>query len=80
MSNYHTNYDSNKKHWKVNKAGGKRASRTTKTQKEAEKIAKELCGNSGGGEVVIHRKDNNRIRDKDTVAPGNESSYKDTKF
>ena len=36
------------------KEGGERASATASTQKEAEKIAKEFSGNSGGGEVRIH--------------------------
>ncbi len=41
------------------------------TQKEAEKIAKQFSGNSGGGEVRIHGLDG-KIRDSDTVPPGND--------
>jgi hypothetical protein len=38
---------------------------------DAERRAKEIVGNEGGGEVVIHRP-NGQIRDSDTVAPGND--------
>lgn len=46
-----------------------RASATAKTQSKAEKIAKQLAGNSGGGEVRIHKPNGGPIRDSDTVAP-----------
>ncbi len=62
--------------WAVKKEGAGRISDKADTQREAEARAKELCGNNGGGEVVIHRP-NGIIRDKDTVAPGNESSVID---
>lgn len=52
------------------KEGGERASATASTQKEAERIAKGFAGNSGGGEVRIHRPHGGPIRDSDTVAPG----------
>ena len=55
--------------WDVKAAGAKRASAHEKTQSAAEKAAKKIVGNVGGGEVVIHGRDG-RIRDKDTVAPG----------
>jgi hypothetical protein len=41
------------------------------TQADAERRAKEIVGNDGGGEVVIHRP-TGEIRDSDTVAPGND--------
>ncbi len=41
------------------------------TQREAEIRAKELASNSGGGEVKIHGLDG-KIRDSDTVPPGND--------
>lgn len=59
--------------WAVRKPGSKRASSVHPTQAEAERRAKEVVGNSGGGEVVIHGRDG-RIRDSDTVAPGNDPS------
>lgn len=55
--------------WKVVAPGGQRASARANTQAEAEARAKQILGNSGGGEAVIHRRDG-RIRDSDTVPPG----------
>jgi hypothetical protein len=43
----------------------------TDTQAAGIDRAREIVGNSGGGEVVIHRPDG-RIRDSDTVFPGND--------
>lgn len=57
--------------WDVKAPGAKRASGHHTTQVEAERRAKEIVGNEGGGEVVIHRPDG-RIRDSDTVKPGND--------
>lgn len=59
------------KGWAVKADGAKRASSRHATQAEAEAAAKRLVGRNGGGEVVIHRPDG-RIRDSDTVAPGND--------
>lgn len=69
MSNYHVTNPKGSDDWKVLKEGADRASAVVSTQKEAEKIAKEFSGNSGGGEVVIHKPNGGPIRDKDTVAP-----------
>lgn len=57
--------------WNVQKPGGSRASAHTDTQAEAIARAKEIVGNAGGGEVRIHGRDG-KIRDSDTVAPGND--------
>ena len=57
--------------WDVKKPGAKRVSSHHDTQGGAEKRAKKIVSNAGGGEVVIHRPDG-RIRDLDTVAPGND--------
>jgi len=46
-----------------------RASATASTQREAEKIAKQLAAQSGGGEVRIHKPKGGPIRDSDTVPP-----------
>jgi hypothetical protein len=65
--------------WDVKAPGATRSSSHHDTQKEAEKRAKEIVGNAGGGEVRIHGRDG-RIRDSDTVAPGNDPSPpKDTR-
>jgi len=66
MANYHVVPDS-EKGWAVKKEGTKRAT-FSPTQRSAEKIAKQRASNTGGGEVVIHRRDG-KIRDKDTMAP-----------
>ncbi len=59
--------------WKVVKPGAKRASARTRTQGEAERRAKQIVANEGGGEVRVHRRDG-RIRDSDTVNPGKDPS------
>lgn len=78
MANYHVSKDKETEKWNIQKEGGKNSSGSASTQKEAEKIAKQYSANSGGGEVRIHGLDG-KIRDSDTVAPGNESSAKDKK-
>lgn len=57
--------------WQVSNPGSERASARTPTQAEAVSRAREILGNSGGGEIVIHGRDG-RVRDSDTVAPGND--------
>jgi hypothetical protein len=74
MANYHVSKDKDKGEWRIQKEGGEKASGYAGTQKEAEKIAKQYSANSGGGEVRIHGLDG-KIRDSDTVAPGNDPSY-----
>ncbi|HUV30704.1 MAG TPA: DUF2188 domain-containing protein [Acidobacteriota bacterium] len=71
MSNYHVSKDQKSGQWKVQRENAKRVSDFAKTQREAEQIAKRLSGNSGGGEVRIHGL-NGKIRDSDTVPPGND--------
>lgn len=57
---------------------GGRTTGTARTQSDAEAQAKAQVTDAGGGQVYIHRPDG-RIRDADTVKPGNESPAKDTK-
>ena len=79
MANYHVSKDKESRKWNIQKEGGSRSSGSADTQKEAEKIAKEYSANSGGGEVRIHGLDG-KIRDSDTVSPGNDpSNIKDQK-
>ncbi|MFD2523440.1 DUF2188 domain-containing protein [Emticicia soli] len=79
MSNYHVSKNKETSKWDIQKEGGSRSSGSANTQKEAEKMAKTFASNSGGGEVRIHGL-NGKIRDSDTVAPGNDPrSIKDTK-
>lgn len=57
--------------WDVVKPNADRASSHHNTQSDAVDRAREIVQNGGGGEVVIHGRDG-RIRDSDTVAPGND--------
>jgi hypothetical protein len=57
--------------WAVKKPGAERPSNVFPTQAEAEKRAKEIVSNAGGGEVCIQGVDG-KFRDCDTVAPGND--------
>ena len=59
------------KGWDVVKPGAQRVSSHHATKAEAEARAKQILANDGGGEAVIHGKDN-KIQDSDTVAPGND--------
>lgn len=68
MANYHVTKNRSNG-WNIKKAGADRVSKTVATQKEAQQLAKQYSGNSGGGEVRIHGVDG-KIRDSDTVPPG----------
>ena len=57
--------------WDIVAPGASRASAHVDTQAAGIGRAREIVGNSGGGEVVIHRP-NGQIRDSDTIAPGND--------
>lgn len=57
--------------WDVVKPHAERPSAHSDTQAGAYDRAHQIVGNTGGGEVVTHRPDG-RIRDSDTVAPGND--------
>ena len=57
--------------WDVKKPGSSRASAHADTQKAATARAREIVRNAGGGEVRIHGADG-RIRDADTISPGND--------
>lgn len=57
--------------WAVKAPNAKKASSVSQTQREAIAKAREVVRNQGGGEVRIHGRDG-RIRDSDTVKPGND--------
>jgi len=77
--NYHVTKPKTSQVWRVVAENAERASATARTQAEAERIAKDLAHNAGGGEVRIHGLDG-RIRDSDTVAPANDPNPpRDTK-
>ena len=71
MANYHVTKDKQSGQCKIQRENAQRASDYTRTQREAEQIAKQLAGSSGGGEVRIHGL-NGKIRDSDTVPPAND--------
>lgn len=79
MANYHVTKNKEIDKWAAKREGADRVSGYFDTQKEAEKAAKEMSANSGGGEVRIHSP-KGPIRDSDTVDPGNDPrSSHDTK-
>ena len=57
--------------WDVKKPGASRASSHHPTQKDAISDARDSVKKNGGGEVRIHGRDG-KIRDSDTVPPGND--------
>lgn len=57
--------------WDVTAPEASRASAHRDTQSAAQDRAREIVSNLGGGEVVIHGRDG-RVRDSDTIAPGND--------
>ena len=71
MANYHVTRDKDSGDWRAKREHAKRAAGYYDTQADAEKAAKEMSANSGGGEVKIHSP-KGPIRDSDTVAPAND--------
>lgn len=71
MSDYDVMRDKESKEWYAKKEKADRVSGYYPTQAAAEKAAKEMAANSGGGEVRIHTP-KGQIRDSDTVPPGND--------
>ena len=57
--------------WSNKRNDSDRASILHNTQKDAEKTAKQMLKNQGGGELITKGKDG-KIRSKDTIAPGND--------
>ncbi len=57
--------------WQVTRPGGSRALTRTETQDGAIDAGRGFLTNDGGGELIIHRPDG-RIRDAETIAPGND--------
>ena len=70
MANYHVTNQKGFDDWRVKRAGDDRAAATVGTQKEAEKIARQLSANSGGGEARIHKPNGGPIRNSDIVSLG----------
>ncbi len=66
-----TVYKNSDGNWINKRNDASRASSIHKTQKEAEKAAKQMLQNQGGGELTIKGIDG-KIRSKDTIPPGND--------
>jgi len=64
-------YRRNDGKWANKRQDAEKASSLHKTQKEAEKAAKSMLRNQGGGELITSGRDG-RIRSKDTIPPGND--------
>jgi Uncharacterized protein conserved in bacteria (DUF2188) len=62
--------------WANKRNDAQKASSVHKTQHAAEAAARQMLENQGGGELTTQGRDG-KIRSKDTIAPGNESSRKD---
>jgi Uncharacterized protein conserved in bacteria (DUF2188) len=58
--------------WANTRADASRASSLHQTQAAAMQAARAMLRNQGGGEMSVQRSDNNQIRIKDTVSPGND--------
>ena len=64
--------------WVNKRNDASKASSVHSTQKEAEQAARGMLKNQGGGELITKGLDQ-KIRSKDTIAPGNDPrSIKDT--
>jgi hypothetical protein len=57
--------------WAVRAERSDRASGVFETQVQAEDRARAILRNSGGGELITHGTDG-KVRDSDTVPPGND--------
>ena len=57
--------------WENKRNDADRASSVHNTQADAQRAAREMLKNQGGGELTTKGVDG-RIRDKDSVAPGND--------
>lgn len=57
--------------WQGKAEGASRASTVADTQAAADKRVAEISRNNGGGEVIRHGRDGT-IKDKRTIAPGND--------
>ncbi len=55
--------------WENKRNDAEKASSLHKTQQDAIRVASEMLGNQGGGELTVKGVDG-RIRSKDTIPPG----------
>ncbi len=67
MADYDVQYDKDSGDWRAKRSGAEKAAGRYDTQGEAHDAARGFAERSGGGEVRDHRKDNNQIRNTDTI-------------
>lgn len=67
MTDYDVQFDRESDDWTAKRAGASRAAGHFATQADAHDAARGYVERSGGGEVRDHRKDNNEIRNTDTI-------------
>lgn len=65
MANQHVTHRKEARSWAIVGEGNSKATRLMPTQAAAEKIAKGIATNQGG-DVIVHRKDNNQIESRNT--------------
>lgn len=68
MANYHVSRIKGTTDWRVKREHAEKAAKIVPTQAKAEKLAKQMSHNTGGGEVRIHSW-KGPIRDSDSVPP-----------
>lgn len=71
--NIHVQYSEEKDKWEVKKDGAGKSSGDRDTQREANELAKRIAEREKT-EVLIHRKDNNQIREKNSYGNDPEKS------
>lgn len=76
MADYHVQFIKDRNAWGVKRAGASRVSKIFETQAAATKQAKIYADRSGGGEVNVHEKEGNQIRDKRTIGKKDPRSSK----
>lgn len=76
MADYHVQFEKGRGVWSVKRVGASRVSKTFATQAEAAKQAKVYADRSGGGEVNVHKKEANQVRDKRTIGKEDPRSTK----
>jgi hypothetical protein len=67
VADYDVQYDRDSGDWGAKRAGAEKAAGRYETQADAHDAARGFAERSCGGEVRDHRKDNNQIRNTDTV-------------
>ncbi|WP_417555606.1 DUF2188 domain-containing protein [Microbacterium sp.] len=67
MADYDVQFNKDDKQWSAKREGAGRAAGKYDTQAEAHDAARGFAERSGGGEIRDHRKDNNQIRNTDTI-------------